>query len=439
MEKESKGSCVREFIREKVLDWDDEVVATARFKAFSGQKSDWEPRYLFWRDLILTVARQLNFLIIKPSEIKNQWFSRGGLTPLCLDHVLHLMYTGGDIIRRSDMLDPRSGQLSYMFKRLSNLMGTSKKNPESLLRDDYIILACVLQDRATEVIKCLSLSNWTSSYIITMVKFQNICGGPDEATVILSYLIECGKAKFLSKGKTKLLEVSFSATTVPGITTLDYDILHLVWTAEKLQQQLDAINQRYDVSKQSALVSLKSGNKKAALKHARELKITTESREKVASLFNRVEEVLNAIGDAELTKSVSEAIQIGARVMKEHEVNWDQLQHSLQELETSIDIQKQVANTIDSVPSASIPNDEEDIEEVFKKLELELTAAQILDASTSESAVNIATGETVVVVCDDSLSSTLSNLKLVEEVEKEDANQKSNSKRNSKIMELGIS
>uniref|UniRef100_A0A9I9EEH9 Uncharacterized protein n=1 Tax=Cucumis melo TaxID=3656 RepID=A0A9I9EEH9_CUCME len=57
---------------EKVLDWDDEVVATARFKAFSGQKSDWEPRYLFWRDLILTVARQLNFLIIKPSEIKNQ-------------------------------------------------------------------------------------------------------------------------------------------------------------------------------------------------------------------------------------------------------------------------------------------------------------------------------------------------------------------------------
>ena len=43
---------------------------------------------------------------------------------------------------------------------------------------------------------------------------------------------------------------------------------------------------------------------------------------------------------------VSEAIQIGARVMKEHEVNWDQLQHSLQELEASIDIQKQVASAI---------------------------------------------------------------------------------------------
>uniref|UniRef100_A0A9I9E524 Uncharacterized protein n=1 Tax=Cucumis melo TaxID=3656 RepID=A0A9I9E524_CUCME len=97
-----------------------------------------------------------------------------------------------------------------------------------------------------------------------MVKFQNICGGLDEATIILSYLIECGKEKFLCKGKTELLEgvkVSLSAI-VPRITTLDYDILHLVWTTEKLQQQLDMIDQHYDVSKQSTIVSLKSGNKK---------------------------------------------------------------------------------------------------------------------------------------------------------------------------------
>ncbi|KAA0046390.1 charged multivesicular body protein 7 isoform X2 [Cucumis melo var. makuwa] len=49
---------------------------------------------------------------------------------------------------------------------------------------------------------------------------------------------------------------------------------------------------------------------------------------------------------------------------------------------------------IDSVPSASTSNDE-DIEEVFKKLELELTAGQIIDTSTLESTVNIAIGETV--------------------------------------------
>lgn len=64
--------------------------------------------------------------------------------------------------------------------------------------------------------------------------------------------------------------------------------------------------------KQSALASLKSGNKKTALKHARELKITTESREKVASLLNRVEEVLNAIADAESTKTVGYHLQFSS-------------------------------------------------------------------------------------------------------------------------------
>lgn len=43
---------------------------------------------------------------------------------------------------------------------------------------------------------------------------------------------------------------------------------------------------------------------------------------------------------------VSEAIQIGARVMKEHEVSWEELQHSMQELEDSIDLHKQVASAI---------------------------------------------------------------------------------------------
>ncbi|KAL4022708.1 hypothetical protein IC575_016452 [Cucumis melo] len=40
------------------------------------------------------------------------------------------------------------------------------------------------------------------------------------------------------------------------------------------------------------------------MKHARELKITKEIWEKVASLFNRVEKVFNAIADAELTKTI---------------------------------------------------------------------------------------------------------------------------------------
>lgn len=79
---------VEELIRNEVKDWDDEVVCRARFKALSGQRSDWEPIYLFWRNLILTIARQLGLLIIRPSHLNTQWFNRGGLTPLCLDRVL---------------------------------------------------------------------------------------------------------------------------------------------------------------------------------------------------------------------------------------------------------------------------------------------------------------------------------------------------------------
>lgn len=43
------------------------------------------------------------------------------------------------------------------------------------------------------------------------------------------------------------VKVSLSGATLPGITTLDYDILHLIWTTEKLHQQLDVIDQRHDV------------------------------------------------------------------------------------------------------------------------------------------------------------------------------------------------
>lgn len=62
-------------------------------------------------------------------------------------------------------------------------------------------------------------------------------------------------------------------------------------------------------SKKSALASLKSGHRKVALRHARELKLATESREKCTSLLNRVEEVLNTIADSESTKMVLQTLR----------------------------------------------------------------------------------------------------------------------------------
>lgn len=45
-----------------------------------------------------------------------------------------------------------------------------------------------------------------------------------------------------------------------------------------------------------------------ALRYARELRLASESREKCATLLNRVEEVLQIISDAESTKKVSEYV-----------------------------------------------------------------------------------------------------------------------------------
>lgn len=67
--KGEEESSLIEYLRKEVLDWDDEVKLIARYKAFSGQRSDWEPLYLFWRDLILKVARHLHIFIIRPSQV----------------------------------------------------------------------------------------------------------------------------------------------------------------------------------------------------------------------------------------------------------------------------------------------------------------------------------------------------------------------------------
>lgn len=57
--------------------------------------------------------------------------------------------------------------------------------------------------------------------------------------------------------------------------------------------------------RKSALVALKSGNKKVALRNAKELKLISGNREKWTSLLNRVDEVLSVIADAETTKKVN--------------------------------------------------------------------------------------------------------------------------------------
>ncbi|GAB4841832.1 hypothetical protein Ancab_022568 [Ancistrocladus abbreviatus] len=261
METSWASESLAEFIRKEVPDWDDEVKATARFKAFSGQISDWEPQFRFWRDLIIKIANHFGCFILSPLEMKNHWFSRGGMTPLCLDHVLGV-------------------------------------------------------------------------------------------------------------------KLSLTSAAVSGVTSLDCDILQLIWTTEKLQQQLDVIDQRCQVSRKSALAALKSGNKKAALRHAKEHRSTCENRENFMLLLNRVEEVLHGIIDMESTRKVSEAMHLGARAMKENRLNGEELQQCLQEVDENFYFQGEFNKALESSSNADAEDD--DIVDELRELEMEIRAENLL-------------------------------------------------------------
>ncbi|GAB2294388.1 hypothetical protein Dimus_028595 [Dionaea muscipula] len=409
------ASSVEEFIREEVPDWNDEVKVTARFKSFSGQRSDWEPQFLFWRDLILKIARHFRFFHLSPSQMREHWFNLGGLKPLCIDHVLLEMYKAGDIVRPMDLGYPTCGRLSQLFRKvLQFAAGLSSSSPEAVLGDRLILLA-VLKDKAADVIKALSESHWTSSCIITMKKFEDLCGTKNEASAVLSYLSGCRKAQPLSSRKKEVIEgvkVSLSSAAVSSITNLDCDILQLVWTTEKLQQQLDLIDQRCKLSRKSAVSALNSGDKKVALRHTREHKLACEHREKVMTLFSRVEEVLNAVVDMESTKKVSEAMEVGARAMKENKISVEELELCLHDIEETIDSQKQVNKALESMSYADAEDD--DIEEELEKLEFEIRAEDSSVSTSNTRPEDEAHGEAKASEAADSLGDSLSRLKLAE-------------------------
>ncbi|KAJ6710426.1 SNF7 FAMILY PROTEIN [Salix koriyanagi] len=248
-----------------------------------------------------------------------------------------------------------------------------------------------------------------------MSKFQGMCGGPSEAAPLLSYLYGLGKAQYFSISKEVIegVKISLSSESVPAISSLDLDVLHLIWTTQKLEDQIDVIDRRYEMSRKSALASLNSGNKKVALRHAREMKLASESRERCTSLLNRVEEVLHVIANAESTQKafaklkeppskvssrrndfalilvslcqVTEAIRIGAQAMKQNKISVEEVELCLEELEESNDAQKQVEKALESNPISGI--EDEDIEEELEKLELELESENPsnLESRASES------------------------------------------------------
>lgn len=67
--KERRESPLAAFLRAEVPDWDDEVVVRARYKAFTGQRTDWENRLQFWKSLVVKSARHLGLVAIDPTQV----------------------------------------------------------------------------------------------------------------------------------------------------------------------------------------------------------------------------------------------------------------------------------------------------------------------------------------------------------------------------------
>ncbi|XP_062084861.1 uncharacterized protein LOC133790988 isoform X3 [Humulus lupulus] len=324
----------------------------------------------------------------------------------------------GDIVPSEQLVDPTTGQLYQIFRKVRNFMVRPITTPQHINTQDVFVVMSVLKDKATQVVNLLSQTHWTCSCIVTMGRFREICGGTtDEASALFSFLSSQGKARHLSVNRGDIIQgvkVSLSRTPVSSISSLDCDVLHLIWTTEKLEQQHLVIDQRCERSRKSAIASLNSGNKNVALRHMRALKLANNSREKCTTLLNRVEEVLTVIGNAESTKKVTEAIRIGAQAIKENKMSVEEVQHSLEELEESIDLQKQVENALESTPLYTSVEDE-DIEEEFNKLELEIGSGEDPHRPIPKVVAHSTVGETEGLESAESLTDLFSNLKVADD------------------------
>ncbi|KAF8661873.1 hypothetical protein HU200_056833 [Digitaria exilis] len=391
--------------------WDDPDSADhrARFKAFTGQRRDWpHPTLLFWKDLLLRVARRLRLCSAPAHLVTSVWFARpGGLTPLCLPQVLEEMRVDGDLLLKSELIDPSMGSLYQLVRRVSQ-MAISSRRPVS--QEDTLVFKSLVEERAADIARQLSGSHWTSACVITMSRFNSFFSGQEDAHAALCLLTQSGKARYLVARKQDPVEgvkFALNSAQVPAVSKLDHDTLHLVWTEEKLQDQLEVLDRRWEISRRRALASFKSGDKQAAYRYVRQSKLFSQSRGRCTQLLERVEEVISLIANSESTKKVYEAIQIGIQAMKENNVSIEEVNVHLKEVDELVAAQREVDAALESAPLHSI--EEGDIEEEFRKLEAELED-EIPHIQVQEplSHTNEETPDEVV----ESLSNNLSSIKL---------------------------
>lgn len=133
-----------DFLEKEVPDWKDGDFAWARFKAFSGQKQDWEETLNFWTDLIIKVARHLDLVVIDTLMVQQKWFIRDGVVPMGLQHVLLEMKKSGKLRTVEQVLGDRPSTVQWV----GNILKTAVSRAGLwLLSDSYADIARPMEER----------------------------------------------------------------------------------------------------------------------------------------------------------------------------------------------------------------------------------------------------------------------------------------------------
>ncbi|XP_078173864.1 uncharacterized protein LOC144567574 isoform X2 [Carex rostrata] len=421
------------------VDWDDDAAWDyGRMKALSGQRSDWEPLFLFWRRLILLVASHLRISVIPASRVKNHWFRRRSpatglyLSPLSIPQVLHEMHAAGDILLLGEdlpLVDLSTGsgtrtvaRLSGILSRFARAMGVfpSPSLLDDHARDHILVIKPVLEQKISDVVSTLKEGHWTSACVLTITKFQSLFCSHDEASAALSFLSLHANARYLSVSfKDKATDTDFvqgvklslSTTPVGVVSSLDYDLLKLVWTQEKLEKHIDIIDQNWESSRKKALEYFKSGNKEFALRHIRRSKLLAETQNKSNGMLEKVEHLLLLLADAESSYKVAEAIKIGTKAIKEQSICIEEVHRHMEELDRVVSVFNDVQAALVPVESDEIEDGE--VEEELGKLEEELLREEeVQETKIREKQGSQAHGPTQAQELADSVCHNLSSLNL---------------------------
>ncbi|XP_002989143.2 charged multivesicular body protein 7 [Selaginella moellendorffii] len=356
---------VRTLVEREVPGWaEDDVKVDALFKAFSGQREDWQGRLDFWRALIVKLARHLGLIVIDGREVQLRWFLRDGLLPLCLNDVLREMLRSGELQALEQQ--ERQQRTSSLGRALAWALGfqTAKDTIDTAV-GGRLVVTVLLKERVAHVCKTLADTSWKSDCIVTMKSFVGLFGETDDAKAAMHYLLDKKLARHVCiDERDELIEglkISLVQSCVSALNQVDYHMLQLHWTSEKMKQRLDALDQRVSQLREAAVGAK---DKRVALRHLRSMKVLASSRDKCADLMARIQEILDAISDAEATKKVSEAIQLGNRAMREHHVTLEEVHEQLKEMDEAMVLTKVVGDALGGPASIDAVEDEDLLQEI---------------------------------------------------------------------------